>query len=210
MLLAHPTYGNKCMTSQNAQRDKKKVHFATLKDICHPQFQKYKGRIVLRGDIVKGDSGAYAVFAEQGSSATQMTAAEVMDVIARLPHCDGQAADAIPDSGKNGGRSQIAQNSKVRVVQTKGYVFHDTNGKNHGQTLKIQWFLLNEICTATHSLDFCGKDSSRKFCWSLDGKKYRIGKCLFVCRNKDYSYRPMWMTSKWSERSRVWLQCGRN
>ena len=49
-----------------------------------PKFQKYKGRVVLRGDIVKDDSGVYAVFTEQGSSASQMTAAKVMDVIARL------------------------------------------------------------------------------------------------------------------------------
>ena len=34
-------------------------------------------------------------FIEQGSSASQMTAAKVMDVIARLPDCDGQAADAV-------------------------------------------------------------------------------------------------------------------
>ena len=27
--------------------------------------QKYKGRVVLRGDIVKDDSGSYAVFTEQ-------------------------------------------------------------------------------------------------------------------------------------------------
>ena len=37
--------------------------------------QKYKGRVELRGDIVKDDSGSYAVFTEQGSSASQMTAA---------------------------------------------------------------------------------------------------------------------------------------
>ena len=60
-----------------------------------PKFQKYKGRVVLRGDIVKDDSGAYAVFTEQGSSASQMSAAKIMDVIARLPDCDGQAADAV-------------------------------------------------------------------------------------------------------------------
>ena len=35
-----------------------------------------KGRVVHRGDIVKHDSGAYAVFTEQGSSASQMTAAK--------------------------------------------------------------------------------------------------------------------------------------
>ena len=50
-------------------------------------FKKYKGRVVLRGDIVKDDSGSYAVFTEQGSSASQMTAAKVMDIISRLPAC---------------------------------------------------------------------------------------------------------------------------
>ena len=42
---------------------------------------------MLRGDIVEDDSGACAVFTEPGSSAPQMTAAQVMDVIARLPGC---------------------------------------------------------------------------------------------------------------------------
>ena len=53
---------------QEAQRDKKKVHFATLMDICHeknaelePQFQNFQGWVVLRGDIVKDVSGAHAV-----------------------------------------------------------------------------------------------------------------------------------------------------
>ena len=71
-------------------------------DICHlknaeleAKHQKYKGRVVFRGDIVKDDSGSYAVFTEQGSSASQMTAAKVMDIISRLPGCAGQAADAV-------------------------------------------------------------------------------------------------------------------
>ena len=78
------------------------VHFASLMDICHlknaelkAKHQKYKGRVVLRGDIVKDDSGSYAVFTEQGSSASQMTAAKIIDIISRLPGCDGQAADAV-------------------------------------------------------------------------------------------------------------------
>ena len=57
--------------------------------------QKYKGRVVLRGDIVKDDSGSHAEFTEQGSSASQKTAANIMDIISRLPGCDGQAADAV-------------------------------------------------------------------------------------------------------------------
>ena len=79
-----------------------KVHFASLMDICHlknaeleAKHQKYKGRVVLRGDTVKDDSGSYAVFTEQGSSASQMTGATVMDIISRLPGCSGQAADAV-------------------------------------------------------------------------------------------------------------------
>ena len=54
-----------------------------------------KVRVVHRGDLVKDDSGSYAVFTEQGFSASQMTAAKIMDIISRLPGCDGQAADAV-------------------------------------------------------------------------------------------------------------------
>ena len=78
------------------------VHFASLMDICHlknaeleAKHQKYKSRVVVSGDIVKDDSGSYAVFTEQGSSASQMTAAKVMDSISRLLGCAGQAADAV-------------------------------------------------------------------------------------------------------------------
>ena len=71
-----------------------------------------KGRIVLRGDIVKHDSGSYA-----GFSASQMTAAEIMDIISRLPGCDGQAADAVSahTQVKMERCSQIFQNSKIGV-----------------------------------------------------------------------------------------------
>ena len=86
------------------------VHFASSTDICHlknaeleAKHQKYKGRVVLRGDIVKDNSGSCAVFTEQGSSASQMTAAKVMDIISRLPGCDGQAADAVSAGQGDGG-----------------------------------------------------------------------------------------------------------
>ena len=81
-------------------------------DICdltkselEPELQMYKRRAVLRGDIVKDDSGAYAVFTEQGSSASQVTATTIMDVIAKILGCDGQTADAVSAffSGKIGG-----------------------------------------------------------------------------------------------------------
>ena len=64
---------------------------------------------------MKDASGSYAVFTEQGSSASQMTAAKVMDIISRLPGCDGQAADAVSPytQVKNGRCSQIIENSKI-------------------------------------------------------------------------------------------------
>ena len=47
---------------------KQLVHFATLMDSCHltksetdKKFQKYKGLVVLRDDVVKDDSSSYAV-----------------------------------------------------------------------------------------------------------------------------------------------------
>ena len=84
---------NKPEVIDEARTSGAKVHFASLMDICHLKYaeleakhQKYKGRVVLRGDIVKDYSGYYAVFTEL---------AKIMDIICRLPGCDGQAADAV-------------------------------------------------------------------------------------------------------------------
>ena len=65
---------------------------------------------------MKNDSGSYAVFTEQGSSASQMTAAKVMDVIARLPGCAGQAAD--PISAKSQVKMECKQHTAPRASIT--------------------------------------------------------------------------------------------
>ena len=58
---------NKKEVIDEARNKGTQVHFASLMEFCHlknselePQYQKYKGRVVLRGDIVKDDSGSYA------------------------------------------------------------------------------------------------------------------------------------------------------
>ena len=56
-------------------------HLSRIAEL-EPKLQIYKGRVVPRGDIVKDDSGAYAVSSEQGPSASQ------------IPDCDGDAANA--------------------------------------------------------------------------------------------------------------------
>ena len=118
------------------------VHFASLMDLCHvknselePQFQTYKGRVVLRGDIVKDDSGSYAEFTEQGSSASQMTAAKVMDVISRQPGCAGQAADAVSayTQVKVEDAPKFHKNSKVRMSR-----YLDTSTKAQMAKIMVQ------------------------------------------------------------------------
>ena len=146
------------------------VHFASLMDICHlknaeleAKHQKYKGRVVLRGDIVKDNSGSYAVFTEQGSSASQMTAAKIMDIISRLPGCDGQAADAVSAKTqvKMEDAHKLFKKFQNRSVQTFGFVYHDTNGQNHGPVWKTQSFLLKGIYTVILWQDYCGKGNLR-------------------------------------------------
>ena len=40
---------------------------------------QYKGRAVLRRDVVKDDIGGHALFIEQGTAASHITAAKVLD-----------------------------------------------------------------------------------------------------------------------------------
>ena len=74
---------------------------------------------MFRCDIVKDDSGAYASFTEQGSSAFQVTAAEVMDVIAILPDCDGQTADAESACAEVILEDAPVENSQSLVLRTR-------------------------------------------------------------------------------------------
>ena len=147
-----------------------KVHFASLIDICHlknaeldAKHQKYKGRVVLRGDIVKDNSGSYAVFTEQGSSAFQMTAAKIMDIISRLPGCDGQAADAVS------AYTQVKMEDAHKLLKIPKSECADIwirlprhNGQNHGPVWKTQSFLWSEICMVILWQDNYGKGNLRK------------------------------------------------
>ena len=155
---------------EEARTASAKVHFASLMDICHlknaeleAKHQKYKGRVVLRGDIVQDNSGSYAVFTEQGSSASQMTAAKIIDIISRLPGCAGQAADAVS------AYTQVKVEDAHKLLkipksecQTFGFVCHDTNGRNYGPVWKTQSFLLNAFFMVILWQDYSGKGNLRK------------------------------------------------
>ena len=146
--------------------------------------------------VVINDSGSYAVFTEQGSSASQMTAAKVSEnhfQIAwlrrtsswrRISLFPGRKWKIIPNYWKFPNRN----------VQTFGFVYHDTNGQNHGPVWKTQLFLLSEICTVILWQDYCAKGNLRKSYWNMAGRKFQIGCVSLYIVKKDYSYLCMWMT----------------
>ena len=146
------------------------VHFASLMDICHlknaeleAKHQKYKGRVVLHGDIVKDDSGSYAVFTEQGSSASQMTAAKIMDIISRLPGCDRQAADAV--SAYTQVKMEDAHNLlKIPKSECPDIWIRLPRHKwpKSWSSMEDPVVPLNETCTVILWQDYCGKGNLRK------------------------------------------------
>ena len=133
--------GNKKEVIADARNEGKTVHFASLMDVCHlknlelePQFQMCKGRVVLQDD-----SGSHAVFVEQGTSASQMTAAKVMDIISRLSGCAGQAADAVSayTQVKWKMHRRYFKKSKVRTHRYSDKSTETQNGLNRGPVRSI-------------------------------------------------------------------------
>ena len=146
------------------------VRFASSMDICHlkndeleAKHQKYKGRVVLRGDIVKYNSGFYAVFTEQGSSASQMTAAKIMDIISRLPGCDRQAADAVS------AYTQVKMEDAHKLLKIPKSECPDIWIRLPRHKWPKSWSnmedpvvpLEKEICTVILWQDYCGKGNLR-------------------------------------------------
>ena len=173
---------------KEAEKEGRTVHFASLMDICHlknaeleEKHQKYKGRVVLRGDIVKDDSGSYAVFTEQGSSASRMTAAKVVDVIARRPGCAGQAADAVSAC------TQVKQEDAPALPKTPKSACPDRwirvprhNWPKSWSNSKTQLFLLDEICLVSHLRNL----KKKRFYWDKVLKKVPNWECIFVHRKQ--------------------------
>ena len=111
--------------------------------------QKYKGRVVLRGDIVNDNSGSYAVFTEQGSSASQLTAAKIIDIISRLLGCNGQAANAVSAYAqvKLEDAHKLLKISKSECPDIWIRLPRHKCPKSECPVWKTQSFFLSEICT---------------------------------------------------------------
>ena len=194
-----------------------KVHFASLMDICHlknaeleAKHQKYKGRVVLRADIEKDDSGSYAVLTEQGSSASQMMAAKVMDIISRLPGCDGQAGDAVSayTQVKKEDAPKLLKNPKSEcpdiLIRLPRHKWPESWSSMEDPVVPLERNLYGHpLAGLLWERQF--EKIQLKYGW----EKVSNWECLFVHREKGYSYLCMWMTSNWLERNKISIRCGK-
>ena len=195
---------NKKEVIEEARNNCRKVHFASLMDLCHlknsvlePQFQKYKGRVVFRGDIVKDDSESYAVFTEQGSSASLVTAAKVMDIISRLPGRAGQAADAV---------------SACFRLQWKMHQRHWKFPKSECPDiwicLPLHWWPKSWSSVEDPVVLLERNLYGHLFGKNTVGKKFRIGNAYSLTEKKDYSCLCTWTIWNWLERNKILTRCG--
>ena len=131
---------------------------------------------------MKDDSVSYAIFTEQGPSASLQKY--------WISYQDCQDAQdkqrtqylRIPRS-----KWKMLQNCckfQSQNVQIFGFVNHDTNGQNHGPAWKTQSFFLSEICTVILWQDYYGKGNSRKFYENTVRKKLRIGNAYSLTEKK--------------------------
>ena len=119
-------------------------------------------RVALRGDNVKDDTGGHAVFTEHGTSASRMTAAEVLHTISRLPVMSVEANDAVS------AYTQFKMSDVPRLLKLPktecptGWIGLPRNRRpKHSDHIDAQWSQWNPIQCSSLAL------SLLRFCPSL-------------------------------------------
>ena len=159
---------------------------------------------------VKDESGSYAVFTEHGSSASQMTAAEVMDIISRLPGCDGQAADAVS------AYTQVKMEDAHKWLKIPKSECPDIWIRLPRHKWPKSWSSVEcrrPTCSSwTESVrSSFGRTLMVKAIWENPieawlGEGFQIGNVSLYVVKQDYCYLCMWMTSNWLEKNLI--RCG--
>ena len=148
----------------------------------------------------KGKTVSYAVFTEQGSSASQMTAAKIMNIISRRSISLYQS--------KIGSCSQIIENSEVRMSR-----YLDTSTKT--QIAKINFPHGRRVVPLERNLyghPLAGLLWERHFEKVLlehGWEKVQIGNAYLRTEKKDYPFLCLWTTYNWLERNKTLTQCGK-
>ena len=171
----------------------RKVHFASLMDLCHlkkselePQYQKFKGSVVLRCDTVKRWfwfvcsvhwTRIISISHDSRKGHGHCIKASRMfktSFWCSIPFTQVKMEDA----------STLFKKSKVGMSRFLDTFYRSTNGP----VWKTLSFFSKGIYTVILWQDKCGKGNSRKFFWKTDGKKFQIGNVSLYIVKKDYSY----------------------
>ena len=132
-----------------------------------------------------------------------------MDVIARLPGCDGQAAD--PVSAYTQVKSEDAPKFlKIPKSECPDVWIRLPRHEWQKSIIEDPVVPLEEFCYGHISWIVVGKTIRASFIrtWMRSNSELR-NVCSFIV-NKAYFCQYLLMTLRWLERSRIWLPCGRN
>ena len=202
---------------QRVTENNNKVHFATLMVICHlknaelePKLQSTMAELCSMVTLYKTTLEPAQFFTEQGSSASQMTAAKVMDVSARLPACDGQAADALSaytqEKLKDGPRLLKIPKSECPDVWIRLPKHKWLRSWEYIEDLVVP---LERNLYGHPLAGLLWERQFEKALMELGWKEVPNWECLFVHRQQGH-FLSVWLTSKWLEGGRIWHLCGRN
>ena len=156
---------------------------------------------------MKDDSGGYAVFTEHGSSASQMTAAKVMDVIARLLECDGHAADAVSACTEYRGKKWKTLQKLLKIPKSEcpdvwtHLPEHKWPQSRNNIVDPVVSFERNLFGHPIAGLLWEGQFEKSLVELGL-GKGDKWGMPICSQKTKSYSCRSVWTTAKWLEESR--------
>ena len=135
------------------------------------------------------------MFTEQGSPVSQMTAAKIMDIISRLPGCDGQAANA------ETAYTQVKMEDAHKLLKIPNSECPDiwirlprNNWPKSWSSMEDPVVLLGRNVYGHPLAGLLWKGNLRRsYCYTV-GRKFPIGNVSLYIVKKDYSYLCMWMT----------------
>ena len=138
--------------------------------------QKYKERVVHLQD---NEEGHRAVVLEQGASASQMAAAEILDTISKLFGVAGETTDAI--SSCTQGKMTEAPRWLPMLDKKMSCIFdHNFNDKDQKVAiiLNTQWDFLKDIHIVTHWPAFFGEENFEEVIFEKEWGNLPTWECL--------------------------------
>ena len=156
---------------------------------------------------MKDASGSYAVSTEQSSSASQMTAAKVLDVIARQFGRAGQASDAVS------AYTQVSmENTLLKLPKSE---YPDMWIRQPRHKWSKGWQNIEEPVVHLER-NLCGHFLAGLL-WERRFEKIPLQngwerapnwECLFVHHHQGFFFPCTWTTTTWQGRNIIWSLCG--